>query len=285
MELLGFLAEDSVVAALRAAGCVYPEDEAAILCEAAGTSEELARMLAHRVAGFPLECIVGWAGFRGLRIAVAAGVFVPRRRTEFLVERAVAVLRSGDRAPGSSPPRLPIVLDLCCGSGAVGAALVHERGALELHAADIDPAAVACAARNLKALKGHAHCGDLFLAIPSRLRGKVDVIVANAPYVPTAEIAFMPAEARLHEPDAALNGGVDGLEIQGRIAAQAPAWLRPGGSLLMETSTRQAAASAGIMVAHGFSVTIAHSEDLDGTVVTGCGPSLAATVHKPRESG
>lgn len=279
-----FFAVDSVVATLRGAGCVYPEDEAAILWEAAGTPEELAGMLAHRVAGFPLECIVGWARFRGLRIAVAAGVFVPRLRTEFLVERALAVLRAGDRAPGSSPPRLPIVLDLCCGSGAVGAALAHESGGLELHAADIDPAAVACAARNLKALKGHAHCGDLFLAIPSRLRGTVDVIVANAPYVPTAEIAFMPAEARLHEPDTALNGGVDGLEIQRRIAAQAPAWLRPGGSLLMETSTRQAAASAGIMAAHGFSVTIAHSEDLDGTVVTGCGPSLAATVHKPRES-
>ncbi|MGA7203887.1 MAG: putative protein N(5)-glutamine methyltransferase, partial [Specibacter sp.] len=88
-------------------------------------------------------------------------------------------------------------------------------------------------------------------------------------YVPTAEIAFMPPEARLYEPDAALNGGADGLDIQRRIAGLAPAWLCPGGSLLVETSVRQAAGSAAVMAAHGFSTTTFHSDTLDGTVVVG----------------
>jgi len=266
---------DSVVASLRAAGCVYAEDEGAILCQAARAPGELAAMLARRVAGYPLEHIVGWAQFHGMRIVVDRGVFVPRRRTEFLVGRALEILRAKhpshriEGATAGQPPRRLVVVDLCCGSGAVGAALAHGVDGLELHAADIDPAAVACAAKNLNNVNGHAYCGDLFDAVPKNLRGTVDMVVANAPYVPTEEIAFMPEEARVHEPDAALNGGADGLDIQRRIAAQAPAWLRPGGCLLLETSARQAAVSAGIMAACGFSAEIGHCEELDGTVVTG----------------
>ncbi|WP_104087845.1 putative protein N(5)-glutamine methyltransferase [Arthrobacter sp. GMC3] len=276
MEPHPILSPDTVVRTLRAAGCVYAEDEAAILSEAAQTPAELAAMMGQRVAGFPLEHIVGWAQFRGLRITVTPGVFVPRLRTELLVSKALEVLRShqhghtteAEVAAGRDHSHR-VVVDLCCGSGAVGAALAHEHSGLEMYAADIDPAAVACAGANLRSVNGHASCGDLFDAIPIILRGVVDVVVANAPYVPTQEIAFMPAEARLHEPDSALNGGADGLEIQRRIAAQARSWLRPGGSLLVETSMRQSALSARIMAAHGFAASISHSEELDGTVVTG----------------
>ncbi|WP_459171118.1 class I SAM-dependent methyltransferase, partial [Streptomyces scabiei] len=106
------LSISSVVTALRAAGCVFAEDEAELLLATARTADEAAAMVDRRVAGLPLELVLGWAEFAGLRITVEPGVFVPRRRTEFLVERALAAV------PGAS-----VVVDLCCGSGAVGAAL------------------------------------------------------------------------------------------------------------------------------------------------------------------
>ena len=129
---------DSTVATLRAAGCVFAEDEAELLTTHAGTTAELDVMIARRVTGEPLEHILGWAEFGGLRVGVDAAVFVPRRRTEFLVELAVAVT-----------PAAGVVVDLCCGSGAVGLALATRRPAIRLHAADLDADAVACARRNL----------------------------------------------------------------------------------------------------------------------------------------
>ncbi|NEB09242.1 methyltransferase, partial [Streptomyces coelicoflavus] len=122
---------DSVVAALRGAGCVFAEDEAALILAAARTAAELTAMVDRRVTGLPLELVLGWAEFRGLRVAVAPGVFVPRRRTEFLVSEALA-----------HAPDADVVVDLCCGSGAVGAALAAALDRPEVHAADVDPAAV-----------------------------------------------------------------------------------------------------------------------------------------------
>jgi release factor glutamine methyltransferase len=127
-----------VVSALRAAGCVFAEDEAALLLATARTPDELAAMVRRRVDGVPLEHVLGWAEFAGLRIFVGPGVFVPRRRTEFLVERAAALAPRRARAGGGRT----VVVDLCCGSGAVGAALAAALGDVELHAADVDPAAV-----------------------------------------------------------------------------------------------------------------------------------------------
>ncbi|MFQ4149604.1 putative protein N(5)-glutamine methyltransferase [Arthrobacter sp. LAPM80] len=274
-----------LVAALRAAGCVYAEEEAAILADAAGSTADLALMLARRVQGFPLEHIVGWARFYGMRIAVAPGVFVPRRRSEFLVDQALAALKS---RPGRADP--PRILDLCCGSGAVGAALAETLdkkpaggdSGCELHGTDIDQAAVDCAAGNVAPFDGYVYCGDLFAPIPVRLRGSFDLIVANAPYVPSASIAFMPQEARIHEPEAALNGGADGLELHRRIAADAPRWLRPHGRLLLECSIRQAPVSAGILTTSGFSTSISTSEELDDSVVTG---RLGSGLHIGRGTG
>ena len=254
------LPRSAVITRLRAAGCVFAEDEADLLISAARTPAELDALVARRTGGLPLEHILGWAQFYGMRVAVDPGVFVPRRRTEFLVRRALALCR-----PGS------VVVDLCCGSGAVGAALVTAVSTIELYAADLDPAAVRCARRNLAAGMGRVFEGDLADPLPSALRGRVDVLVANAPYVPTKEVQRMPPEARVYEARLALDGGGDGLDVQRRVSAAAPAWLAPGGHLLVETSRRQAPHTAAIFAGNGLVPTVATSSEFDATVVIGTG--------------
>ncbi|MFD4906287.1 putative protein N(5)-glutamine methyltransferase [Kitasatospora purpeofusca] len=260
----------SVTARLRAAGCVFAEDEARILLSAADTPTRLAAMIRDRAAGRPLEHVVGWAEFAGLRIAVDPGVFVPRRRSEFLVRTAAALAREHAQ-----------VVDLCCGSGALGAALAAEVGhPVRLCAADLDPAAVRCARRNLvgSAAPGtEVFEGDLFDALPTGLRGRVDVLLANVPYVPTADIEFLPAEARVHEARPALDGGADGLDVLRRVAADAPQWLAPGGALLFETSDQQAEAALGVVAAAGLTAVLGYDEDLDATVVTAVRPPLGTS--------
>jgi release factor glutamine methyltransferase len=247
---------EPVVRRLRAAGCVFAEDEARLLLDAAGTPAELAELVRRRVAGEPLEHLLGWAEFCGLRIAVAPGVFVPRRRTGLVVRLAVARAGPGD-----------VVVDLCCGSGAVAAAVAAAVPGVEVHAADLDPVAVAVARRNLAS--GAVHGGDLFDALPAGLRGRVAVLTANAPYVPTASIGLMPPEARDHEPRSALDGGADGVDVHRRIAAGAPAWLAPGGVLLIETSVRQAPVTVAAMAAAGLRAEVVRDDGLDGTVAVG----------------
>ena len=261
-----------VVARLRAAGCVFAEDEASLIISTARTPEELAVMVDRRVDGLPLEQVLGWAEFCGLRIAVDPGVFVPRRRTEFLVQLAAAVLAREDNPP--RPPRTgaaarDIVADLCCGAGAIGAALAARVGRLEVHAVDIDPAAVRCAGRNLVSSGGRVYQGDLFDPLPSALRGRVAVIAANVPYVPSDEVRLLPAEARAHEPLVALDGGPDGLDVLRRVAAGAPDWLGPGGHLLIETSERQVTPAVAAFEASGLAVRVESSDDLNATVVIG----------------
>jgi release factor glutamine methyltransferase len=248
--------EQSVVVRLRAAGCVFAEDEARLLVEAAPTARDLDGLVARRVAGEPLEQLLGWAEFCGLRIAVSPGVFVPRRRTEFLVETALRLTRPG-----------AVVVDLCCGSGAVGAALAAAVPGLDLTAADVAPDAVACARRNLPG--DRVHQGDLYAALPPDLRGRVDVLVANVPYVPTAAIALMPPEARDHEPRTALDGGPDGLDVARRVLAEAPEWLAPGGSVLFESSQGQSAAALAAVGAAGLTARVETDDERGATVVVG----------------
>ena len=246
------------MARLRSAGCVFAEDEARLLMSEAATPASLSAMVERRAAGEPLEHVLGWAEFCGLRIAVGPGVFVPRRRTELLVREAVIVARQ----PGPAT-----VVDLCCGSGAVGAALAAALGQIELYAADLDPAAVCWARRNVAAAGGRVYQGDLYEPLPVALRGRVDILVANAPYVPTGEVALMPAEARVHEPLLALDGGADGLDIARRVAAEAPRWLAPGGHLLIETSERQAPRLTEAVARAGLTPRLAHSGELSATAV------------------
>ena len=268
---------DDVVRRLRDAGCVFAEDEARLVISEARSPEQLAEMIELRIAGRPLELVLGWAEFAGLRIVVQPGVFVPRRRTELLVQEAAVLLRATarDRA------RPVVVVDLCCGSGAVGVALATELARdrdparVELHAADVDPAAVRCARRNAASVGGHVYEGDLDEPLPGTLRGAVDVLVANAPYVPTDAIRLMPPEARDHEPRVALDGGTDGLDVQRRVIAAAPRWLAPDGHLLIETSRLQAPLTAAAITAVGLVARVVTSDDLDATVVVGARPVQA----------
>lgn len=253
------LTRTTIITQLRAVGCVYAEDEAELLLTTARTPAHLATMLQHRIDGLPLEHVLGWAEFRGLHITVDPGVFVPRRRTEHLVELAVEL----------APPH-PVIVELCCGAAPVAAALANELDPAELHAADIDPAAVNCARRNIT--RGEVHQGDLYTPLPPNLRGRVDILIANAPYVPTEAIGLMPPEARLHEPHLALDGGADGLDIQRRVAEQAPDWLTTGGHLLIETSRTQAPRTAEAFTRNGLQAHVSTSDELDATVVIGTKP-------------
>jgi release factor glutamine methyltransferase len=255
--------DPAIVTRLRAAGCVFAEDEARLLSSAARTPAELAAMVDRRAAGTPLEHVIGWAEFCGLRIAVEPGVFVPRRRTELLVHEAAALARRA----ASRTATVPRVIDLCCGSGAVGAALVAALDRVELYAADLDPAAVRCARRNLAGRQVYE--GDLFEPLPAGLRGRVDILVANVPYVPAGEIGLMPPEARDHEPRVALDGGTDGLDVLRRVAAEAPRWLAPCGHLLFETSERQVRHAVAALARTGLEPRVARSNELAATVVIG----------------
>jgi release factor glutamine methyltransferase len=310
-------ARSAIVARLRAAGCVFAEDEARLLIAAASTPDDLDAMAGRRAAGLPLEQVVGWAEFCGLRIAVEPGVFVPRRRTEFLVRQATALLgqataphrqataphrqatapdqqataphrqatapdqqataphRQATAPARPAPPagRRPVVVDVCCGSGAIGAAVAAALGPVELHAADIDPAAVACARRNLAAAGGQVYQGDLFGPLPAALQGRVSLLVANVPYIPTGEIGLLPPEARDHEPRAALDGGPDGLDVLRRVAAAAPRWLAPGGHVLAETSERQAPGAAAIFADAGLVPRVAGCGETGATVIIGTRPT------------
>jgi release factor glutamine methyltransferase len=249
-----------VVARLRASGVVFAEEEAALLA-AAASGADLDALVARRAAGEPLEPLLGWAAFDGLRVPVDPHVFVPRRRTELLAREAAALARPG-----------AVVVDLCCGSGAVGLAIATRVPGIELHAADIEPAAVANARRTLAGV-GAVWQGDLLAALPERLRGRVDVLAVNAPYVPTDRIADMPREARDFEPAVALDGGDDGLAVHRRIAAEVRSWLAPGGAVLIETGRTQAAWTALLLEGAGLAASLRSDDEVDGTVAVGVAPS------------
>lgn len=260
----------SIADTLRAAGCVFAEEEAALLAEAAASPGQLDAMVRQRAGGLPLEHLLGWAEFCGARMVVEPGVFVPRRRTEFLVREAARF------AEGLSRP--PVVVDLCCGSGAIGAALSDALAVGELYAADVDPIAVLCARRNIEPRGGHVFQGDLFDPLPRGLMGRVDVLLVNAPYVPTGAISMMPPEARLHEPMAALDGGPDGLDVQRRVVQDSAEWLAPGAALFVETSPGQARETGRIMARAGLAPKVFRDAGLDATVVLGVSPASSQPV-------
>ncbi|SCK57001.1 putative protein N(5)-glutamine methyltransferase [Streptomyces sp. WMMB 322] len=272
------LSRSALEARLREAGCVFAEEEADLMLSAAATAGELAAMAERRAAGLPLEHVLGRAEFCGLRIALEPGVFVPRRRTEFLVRCAAALTRPG-----------ALVVDLCCGSGALGMALAaavagpgHEPyGAVELHASDVDHVAVRCARRNLADVGGRVHEGDLFDGLPAGLRGRIEVLLANVPYVPTGSLSLLPAEARVHEPRAALDGGSDGLEMLRRVVAEAPRWLAPHGHLFMEAGEAQAEAATAAMEGSGLAVRVERCEELGATVLAGTEPGGPRSSTRP----
>ncbi|KPN18753.1 putative protein N(5)-glutamine methyltransferase [Arthrobacter sp. Edens01] len=246
-------------AQLQQAGCVFALEEADLLLRGASSASEAESLLRRRLTGEPLEYVLGWAEFLGRRVHVYPGVFIPRRRTEFL---AAAALESANRR------NAPVILDLCCGSGALSTVFAAAIPQVELHAADLAPEAVAAARTNLGG-QAQVYQGDLFDALPRHLRGRIDVVVANAPYVPTEQLPFLPREARIHEPAAALDGGREGLELLRRIAAQAPQWLSRGGELLAECSGGQATDLAEDFAAAGFDAAVRTDTDTATAVVSG----------------
>jgi release factor glutamine methyltransferase len=233
---------------LRAAGCVFAEEEAAALSAAAVDEETLCGLVSRRAAGEPLEQVVGYADFCGLRIRLRPGVFVPRVRSELLVRLAAdAAHRVTD----------PIVVDMCCGSGALGAAVSRLVPRASLHACDVSAAAVACARDNLADDGAQVHLGDLFTALPATLRGRIDVLVANVPYVPTGHLALLPAEARLHEPRTAR-------------------WLAGTGVVLSEITRAQVPAATAALRAAGLHPAIDEDDEYEAVVVRGHGSDRPA---------
>lgn len=245
---------------------MWAEEEAAVLLATGLRGAALEGLLARRLAGEPLETVVGRVRFLGRDLVVAPGVFVPRRRTEHLARLAAAYAGKGR-----------VLVELCCGVAPV-AAVVAEG---DVHAADLSPEALLCAGVN--APHAALHLGDLYAALPARLRGRVDVLAANAPYVPTARIPLMPPEARDHEPWVALDGGPDGVDVHRRVASGALEWLAPGGVLLVETSPEQQGLTTGLLEAAGLRADVSVDEETGGCVARGVRP--AGPVPTPAEPG
>lgn len=220
---------DVVAARLAAAGCIAAAEEAAMVTEAAGGDPaRLEALVRRREAGEPVEWIVGWAPFCGLRVGVTVGVYVPRAQTEVLARAALDALRAGGGG---------VAVDLATGSGAVALALAAA-GA-DVVATELDPVAAGCARAN----GVRVFAGDLDEGLPRELEGRVDVLTANVPYVPTGALRLLPRDVREHEPALALDGGADGLDVVRRVLARAPRWLRPGaGTVLVEIGPDQAGA-------------------------------------------
>jgi release factor glutamine methyltransferase len=241
---------------------VFAEDEAALLLAEAADAAELERLVRRREAGHPLEHVLGWAELAGHRVRVDTGVFVPRRRSEAVVAAAVQALAA---RPGPEP----VVVDLCCGTGALGVAVARAMAGVSLWCVDLDPAAVACARVNVEPLGGTVLRGDLDGPLPGALRGRVDVLLASPPYVPSDEVRLMPSEARLHERPHALDGGPDGLDVARRVVSAAPSWLSPYGTLLVEVARAQGTGLAESMRGVGLHPRVLADDDREATVVAG----------------
>ena len=258
------------VARLRRAGCVFAEQEAAVLTAVAAGADRpgarLEELLQRREAGEPLEHLVGWVDFGPLRLHVGPGAFVPRQRSRALAQHAVAAAR---RTP------VPVVVEACAGVAPIAAAVARALPHAVLHVTDVDAVPLEHAARNLPSTAG-VHCGPLLGGLPQDLRGRVDVLAAVPPYVPDTALHLLPREAREHEPLRALLGGRDGLVHVRVLVGEALGWLRPGGRLLLELNPAQIAAAAQDARAAGWRVRDLPSRDGRTSVLAMAHPGRAA---------
>lgn len=278
-----------VVARLREAGCVFAEDEARILMEAAQGSvsdqeSSLTELIARRVAGEPLEQIVGWVEFAGQRLHVVPGVFVPRQRTALLAERSILAVQAAtdtvqttgsavqaanavrdvtDATENGRPARF---LEAFCGVGAVATTVASAIPGTQIHLGDHDETALRWAQDNVGPC-AQAHLLDCLVGLPQALSGSFDVISAVPPYVPDSAAQFLPREASEHEPATALFGGVDGLDLVRRLVSESREWLVPGGVVLIELGVAQYTNAAEFAEAQGFTATSTLGEDEQSVVL------------------
>jgi release factor glutamine methyltransferase len=205
-------------------------------------------MLERRLAGEPLQYVLGRWGFRGLDLFLDPRVLIPRPETEALAEAALAECERLDAR---------LAVDLGTGSGAIALALAAERVPLEVWATDASADALDVARANLAGL-GRAAArirlaeGSWFAALPDELRGRIDVVVSNPPYVRADEMDELPDDVRGWEPELALVSGPEGLDDIAHIVAEAPGWLRRPGALLLEIDPRQAEATKRLARGAGF---------------------------------
>jgi release factor glutamine methyltransferase len=264
----------NVLEALAAGGSVEPGVEAdALLAAANDGAGPIDRLVARRLDGEPLPWITGWVAFCDARVLLDPGVFVPRPQTEALARRAVALL-----------PADGIAVDLCTGSGAIAVVLRSEHPAATVIATDVDPVAAACARRN----GVEAFPGDLDEPLPSELRGRVDVVTAVVPYVPTEELHLLPRDVLAYEPVRALDGGPGGTAVLERAARTAARWLRPGGTVLLELGGDQADALSATMADAGLTAIRVHRDDegRDRSIdARRLDPSSPASDRAPRRAG
>jgi release factor glutamine methyltransferase len=204
----------------------------------------------RRAAGEPLQQILGEVEFYSRVFKVVPGVFVPRPETERLVETCVELLTPVDHGLVA-----PVAVEIGCGAGVIAVSLALELPRLTVHAVDVNPAAVEATRRNAHILGAearlHVHAGSRFDPLPDHLRGQVDLLVSNPPYIRHGDIAGLPDEVKGHDPHTALDGGPDGLVFYRGLAAGMGRWLRPGGHVAVEIGADQAADVAEIFGASG----------------------------------
>ncbi len=224
----------------------------------AGSVDAFREAVRRRARREPLQRIIGWEAFRGLRLRLTADVLVPRPETEMLVEYALGLLPP-------SATTAPLIIDLGTGSGCVACALAQERPDVRVLAVDVSPPAAAVALDNAGALGLAARVTVIVADLLTALRPlAADMIVSNPPYLPTALLSTLTPEVAEHEPRLAVDGGPDGLATLRSIVATAPASLRRGGVLLVETGGgAQAGTVAGMMRESGL-VDVARRADLAG---------------------
>lgn len=259
---------------LRAAGVASPEHDAReLLAHVLGTTRSMlvlvdevdervaaryAELVDRRAAREPLQHLTGTAAFRYAEVAVGPGVFVPRPETEALagwgVDRAREVLAEG---------RVPVVVDLCTGSGAMALSLAQEVPGTQVHAVELDAHAHGWASRNLEGSGVDLRQGDMADAFPD-LDGTVDVIVCNPPYIPLEAYESVEAEARDHDPDLALWSGEDGLDAMRVLERVGARLLRPGGVLGAEHAEVQAESAPAVFAAAGRWSDVRDNPDLAG---------------------
>jgi release factor glutamine methyltransferase len=243
---------EQAVRRLRDAGIAEPEAEALKLADhasragsdgKAGPAEESAtfdKLLAARCARIPAERVLGRTRFRQVELLVAPGVFLPQPETGVVVQWAVDALSHLIDA-GVAHPRC---IDLCTGSGTIAVSLAHEVPAAEVHAVELDPAALALAGKNAEHNDALVtlHHADVAHAVPGGDRA-FDLVASNPPYVAAGELLHVHPEARDHDPHTALLGGDDGLELVRAVEQTARRLLRSGGSVVVEHSDRQGIAA------------------------------------------